>query len=301
MLFSSISNLNMYAKNIKMTQQWHRKQEQGKKTYLEQVQSAQNPQSGVIGQMKALQEARAKRYTVEGLTMKLQMGKKLSGDEMEFLRENAPELYQKAVRVAAEREEYARKLRNCKTKEDVRRLNLSVTGALSPQGKSGVDSQESIMKINAINDEHSTFVATKAYKDLPDDWKEEKELDRAERIKKKKKRSKSREVLQLERDRHLMPDFMQKAAEKEALKMQGKVPGVAENGKAGDKAEGLGTEAGQTGGEVDAGKAGYAGAVSGQGTGMSAGQEAPMQTANTYYKTGASVKKAVTKGFAAKV
>lgn len=247
MLFSSISNLNMYAKNIKMTHKWHLQQQEGKKTYIEQVQNAQNSRSGVIGQMKAMQEARAKQYSVEGLRNKLLMGKKLSGDEMMFLRDNAPELYQKAVRVAAEREEYARKLRNCKTKEDVRRLNMFTLGAYSSQGKNGGDGEENMMRINAISDEHNIFVATKEYNSLPDDWKEEKELERAERIKKKKKRSKSREVLQLEKDRDIIPDFMKKAAEKEALKVQGMAQGNPEKDKEGVKAEGSGTEAGQTG------------------------------------------------------
>lgn len=298
MLFSSISNLNMYAKNIKMTQQWHQKQREGKKTYAEQIQSAQH---GVVSQMKAMQEAKAKRYSVEGLRNKLLMGKKLSGDEMEFLRENAPELYQKAVRVATERQDYERKLKNCKTKEDVRRLNMFTLGAHSSPGKSGGDSEESMMITNAINDEHNTFVATKAYKELPDDWKEERQLDRAERIKKKKKRNKNAQVLQLEKDRHLMPDFMMKAAEKEALKAQGKIPGVAENDKAGVKAEGVGADG--LGGEAGKG-GGEAATAAGPGTGAARGRTAePVQApaATAYTKTSTPTERRSTKGFTAKV
>ena len=119
-------------------------------------------------------DAENKQQRIEALRNKLKSGKKLSSSEMEFLRENSPELYEKAVKIMKEREDYARRLRNCKTKENVRRLQMEKSQQLSAEAKS-ISSEELQMKISAMFDEHTSFLKKPEYYALPEYDDEEKE------------------------------------------------------------------------------------------------------------------------------
>lgn len=122
------------------------------------------------------QDDRASRMS--SISEKLKWGQPLSGEEMEYLRVNSPELYQKAMLIKSEREQYRRALENCRSKEDVERLRARKMQEFSAQigavMRSGMDrgqKEEAIefiqMRIAAIEDEHRTFLETPAYKRLP--------------------------------------------------------------------------------------------------------------------------------------
>ena len=64
---------------------------------------------------------------------KLQNGEKLSSEEMEYLRKNAPELYEKALQISTERTACENELKNCKSKEDVQRLKMHKTASYLPE------------------------------------------------------------------------------------------------------------------------------------------------------------------------
>lgn len=102
---------------------------------------------------------------IEALRAKLKAGKRLTPEEMDFLREHAPELYVKAVRVAMEREEYERELRRAKTSEDAERIqNLKM--AQIAQRLRHMDPEESEMLANAIADVNREYQKSDEYKAL---------------------------------------------------------------------------------------------------------------------------------------
>lgn len=157
---------------------------------------------------------------------KLQTGKKLSSEELDFLREKSPDLYKKAVEAEQARRDYERRLRNCKTKEDVQRLNASVNLEFVSQVKAikGSNMSKSAktaamqtiqMKQAAMQDSHVTFVASADYAQLPTEKEDE------ERRKKSKKKGDSvdiNEVLPKKEDPKKlqeMLDKLEKAEQKE--------------------------------------------------------------------------------------
>lgn len=139
------------------------------------------------GCVSSLYKAKA-CYNVDIITQRMNMGKRLTSGEMSFLRQNHPELYSKAVRIAAEREAYEQTLKKCKTKEEVRMANMQRCQAFAAEvnearkNGNGEDCLEVGQRAAAIRDTHVNFTGTKAYKSLPENWEE------AERRKKGKGR-----------------------------------------------------------------------------------------------------------------
>ena len=106
---------------------------------------------------------------VEMITTKMKSGIELSGEDLEFLKANAPELYEKAVQIAQERKQYEEALARCKTKDDVQRLNTQRLSAYMSEGQSimrsnmtraqKLEKMEFLnMRINAIRNEHAAFI-----------------------------------------------------------------------------------------------------------------------------------------------
>jgi len=122
------------------------------------------------------------------IAMKLQSGKKLSNSELDHLRRNCPELYNAARRSMAERAAYERKLRNCRSKEEVRRLHSTSTMSAAAGGVTSVRNGDSgggetaSIRISALNAEHRDFIHTKQYKDMPETQKQIEKEKRARRF-----------------------------------------------------------------------------------------------------------------------
>jgi len=100
-----------------------------------------------------------KTTTLENITNKMRFGRRLTRDEMEFLKIHNPEIYVKALKIEQEREEHRRELRRCKTKEEAR--NLHVSRAF----QSKMDSE---LKM-ALFDEFTEFVKSKEFDELPNE------------------------------------------------------------------------------------------------------------------------------------
>ena len=84
---------------------------------------------------------------------------------MDFLREHAPELYIKAVRVAMERDEYERALRRAKTREEVERLQHLQMANLTDRLRH-LDPEEGEMLVNAIADVNREYQNSDEYKEI---------------------------------------------------------------------------------------------------------------------------------------
>ena len=106
---------------------------------------------------------------VKKLYRKLESGKKLTQDEMQYLRMNDPVTYAKAARVQVMREAFKKQLENAKSKEeasDMYLTNMSRVGDDDP-AKKELEA--------AYEDVYSQFKKTDVYKKLPDTRKEARE------------------------------------------------------------------------------------------------------------------------------
>lgn len=120
---------------------------------------------------------------------KLKSGQRLSGAELEYLKENASELYDKAIKIMKEREQYRKSLEKCKTKDDVSALETEKITQLAAEAKT-IESNPNIptgekialletisMRVAGVLKEHSEFVASAAYAKLKWQWEIDKEKD----------------------------------------------------------------------------------------------------------------------------
>ena len=103
---------------------------------------------------------------LENLREKLKSGKRLTEADMEYLRSHAPELFSKALMLNMERANYESAVRQHRTKSDV---NAFHTQTLMSISKVGHDSEETLMRVSAVQDSHRTFVRSNEYASLA--WK----------------------------------------------------------------------------------------------------------------------------------
>ena len=129
------------------------------------------------------QAAEFKQMSEDGkrtsLTAKLQGGNELTDEELEYLKKTDPELYQKAMQIKAEREQYRKDLERCKTREAVealfaRKQQIFLSEIKSVKQCVGISkekTQELLEQISArmagIWKEHATFKESAAYQVLP--------------------------------------------------------------------------------------------------------------------------------------
>lgn len=179
MQFSTTSNINNSIRNMKMEMRWQKRKEN---PYMAKGQE-EDPQ---ITRLKQQAADVQKSNIISNLDGKLKSGATLTDDEMEYLKQNSPDLYQKAVEVKKEREEYKRELQRCKTKEDVERLNLRklqnfmaeakaiTSNASIPEGKKKELMDQLCRRVMGTNSEHQTFLQSDQYAKLPSEEEIEK-------------------------------------------------------------------------------------------------------------------------------
>ena len=110
-----------------------------------------------------------KANSLKRIENKLRSGDRLSVTEKKYLRDNAPDLYEKAVKIEREREDYRKALERCKTKEEAHALHLStmqmhISEALAISGNSSIPKEQKEeqmafagMKIAAANKEYAEY------------------------------------------------------------------------------------------------------------------------------------------------
>lgn len=215
----------------------------------------ENEEPSFLEEMKEQAEATEKSNKLAAIDGKLKSGKDLSAEEMDYLRENAPELYKEAVKIREEKKAYKQRLRGCKTKEDVDRLNAEVNQRFMaeatavknnpniPRAQKQAELDKIARRAAAINSVHMEFVASEEYATLPT----EEELREEEE--KEKKKIRRREIEQEEQERirfeqkegvpeelkeavGTWQEKLEEAAEKTAIESRAK---VEQSGKKNDK------------------------------------------------------------------
>jgi hypothetical protein len=104
---------------------------------------------------------------VEVLRMKLRAGKRLSPSELDFLRECAPDLYAKAIRVAQQRDAYEKSLRQSQSKAEADQKQNQQAALLAGTLKN-CDPEEAEMLMSAIHDASRRYRNSDAYEKLED-------------------------------------------------------------------------------------------------------------------------------------
>jgi len=166
MYFNGIGRISDYVKTVQFEQKWQRNS---------------NPVSAFLKSDNDF----FKTKKIEDIKNKMKSGKRLSHDEKEFLRINDPALYEKAIKIEKERDEFRRALANCKTKEEVMRLKVSKSlelkteaQAMSCKFKDGQEKDDSefiAMRMMAIFDEFADFIKSEEYSDIPNEYEKEEE------------------------------------------------------------------------------------------------------------------------------
>ncbi|MDR0303648.1 MAG: hypothetical protein LBH98_02605 [Chitinispirillales bacterium] len=120
-----------------------------------------------------------KTVRLESILSKLKQGRKLSSDDMEYLRNNAPSMYEKALKIQKEREEYRKALENCKTKDEARMVHIMKMSQFAAEMKSASsnkygDIQWIDVRAAAMLSEFIDFVKSDRYGKIPNEY----EIDR---------------------------------------------------------------------------------------------------------------------------
>lgn len=181
MQFQTMGTVSSYIKMVKLDMKYQKRKEN---PWLKKGDENEDPN---IRRIKEQAEQTRISNTLESLMGKVKAGLRLSGTEMEYLRENHPDAYKQVLEIEKERAEYRRELEQCKTKEDVRKLNQRKLTQFQAEAKA-ITSNPNIprdqkagllekiqMRMANIQNEHAIFINTPEYKAMPEDDREDKE------------------------------------------------------------------------------------------------------------------------------
>ena len=107
-----------------------------------------------------------KERFIKKLYAKIQSGKKLTPDEMQYLRQNDPVTYMKVARVQAQREALETQLKSCKSKEEAQNIYLDKVSRISEDDPARQERRA------AYDDAFDEYRKSGDYKSLPDTEKE---------------------------------------------------------------------------------------------------------------------------------
>ena len=194
--FTAIGSLHAYTKNMAMEMKWQQKKSSGDfkadgtKTVEEWLKKQQE---------EATQSQSTDSKLKAQIDLKLKSGKKLTYEELEYLKNHDPQGYQKAREIQMEREAFERELKKCRTKEEVQRVKLSHAAASMaavkeadtnpniPKGQKLALIMQELAKNNALCDAERAFIQSGDYGRLPTEnerLKAEEDLKKAEEAEK---------------------------------------------------------------------------------------------------------------------
>lgn len=181
--FTSIGSMHNYINTTKMQQKWKLKKKNGNfkadgtKSVGEWIEKQQKKNSSNPFNITRNEDTTDKM--LQDINNKLAVGKKLTLEEREYLKQKNPQLYRQLEQQEAEEKQYKEDLKHCKTKEDVQKLKMSkVAASLSvvnsvknnpniPEGaKLGLIAAEQ-QKMRAIEEATVKFVQSERYAKLP--------------------------------------------------------------------------------------------------------------------------------------
>lgn len=169
--FTAISNMNQFLNATKMKTLWHQKGNNPAQSVIPGDPKSTNPSGPGFGISQGDQR-------LSEIITKLQTGKDLSADDLEYLRENAPETYDAAIKAIKEKKQYESDLRSCKTKDDARMLQMgkvaeafsTAKGAMA-RGDVGacISANAKLMMMTVV---YAEFTKTKEYAEKAENYAE---------------------------------------------------------------------------------------------------------------------------------
>lgn len=160
-------------KLAELDNKWQQKKKSG---FLKQNMDAETRQ---IMQYKEDLEKMRESNQMAAIDAKLKSGKRLTQEEIDYLKKNNPTAYQNYLEVQQEKESYKRKLKSCKTKDDVDELKVTELGNMAAQSKKIANNPcipegqklqligNILQKAAALQEVHMKFVESGAYSSLP--------------------------------------------------------------------------------------------------------------------------------------
>lgn len=175
--FTAIQSLGTFTKNMEMQLKWQKKKQDNDFT-ADGSTKLTDPTARQAEEIRKAQADGSAKLSSQ-IRTKLAAGKKLTQEEMEYLEKHDPQTYQKVKAIEAEQKSYEKKLKNCKTKEEVQQVrtdrvaaSLSVVNSVKnnpaiPEGaKLGIAWQE-LQKNMAMEETVRKFVESGEYAKLP--------------------------------------------------------------------------------------------------------------------------------------
>lgn len=154
MNFIMVGSINAQIKNMKMEFKWNEKKKTGDMI-------PKTPEQRYMEEWR--QQQREKDTTLETIYSKLQSGKQLTLQEMQYLEEKNPQAYQKAKAIEMEKESYEKALKRCRTKEDVERLKMNHVSSILSNVKSVMNNPaiSESKKLELVMQEHCRMESIK--------------------------------------------------------------------------------------------------------------------------------------------
>lgn len=178
-----MGSIGSYTKTMKLQTQWNLKKQSGdltshKKSLDEWLKSSTASTSSSDNASPAGQGGDSKLRTIQA---KVDAGKKLTAQERAYLKEKDPETYADLEAEEQEQRAYERKLKRCRTKDDVQRLKMAHVGTslakvnavkndpnISLEKKLKIAKQE-LRRCNNVEESTREFIRRGDYEKLPTD------------------------------------------------------------------------------------------------------------------------------------
>ncbi len=180
--FSTIGSVSGYMKTMELETKFKKKKAEGdlgpqsrKKTELE----IKNEQFKAEYYRRKQEENEDDDKMLTDINNKIAVDQELTPEEMRYLQNKNPSLYQKVKNIENEKKQYEKDLKKCKTKEDVQRLKMNkVSSALSaiksaendpnlPESAKLAVAQGELRRMNALNKISAKFIESGEYDRLP--------------------------------------------------------------------------------------------------------------------------------------
>ena len=157
---STIGSISQYTKTTTLESQWNLKKKSGDVTGhskgLEDFLS-------VSSSFTRTQED-ADNEKLQKITDKVNVGAKLTNEEMEYLKEKNPQLYEKLRQIEKEQKAYEDALRHCKSKDEAQRLHMARVGEAMQAAKNGDGT--AAYRMNRMSESMTAFSESEEYKKL---------------------------------------------------------------------------------------------------------------------------------------
>lgn len=123
--------VNSYVKSFEMENKWQTKKKSGDfkpEKKKSEIQQKNDQFKAYFKQQQELEKDKDK--TLEKIQNKVNNGEKLTPEEMRYLQQKNPMLYDEVKKLENECKQYEKKLRSCKTKDEVKEAKLQKTGEI---------------------------------------------------------------------------------------------------------------------------------------------------------------------------